>query len=30
VQLFDAEPTDLQRQILRLLDIPESAYRALA
>lgn len=30
VQLFDAELTDLQRQVLDLLDIPESAYRALA
>jgi len=30
VQLFDAELTDLQRQILALLNIPESAYRALA
>jgi len=30
VQLFDAPLTDLQRQILGLLDIPESAYRALA
>jgi transposase len=30
VQLFDATLTDLQRQILGLLDIPESAYRALA
>jgi hypothetical protein len=28
--LFDAELTDLQRQILALLAIPESAYRALA
>jgi len=30
VQLFDAELTNLQRQILGLLAIPESAYRALA
>ena len=30
VQLFDAELTDLQRQILGLLAIPESVYRALA
>ena len=29
VQLFDAELTDLQRQILALLAIPESAYQAL-
>lgn len=29
VQLFDAVLTDLQRQILGLLAIPESAYRAL-
>jgi transposase len=30
VQLFDATLTDLQRQILGLLGVPESAYRALA
>ncbi len=30
VQLFDAPLTDLQRQVLVLLNIPDSAYRALA
>ena len=30
VQLFDAPLTDLQRQVLALLNIPDSAYRALA
>jgi transposase len=30
VQLFDADLTDLQRQVLHLLGVPESAYRALA
>lgn len=30
VQSFDSPLTDLQRQILGLLNIPESAYRALA
>jgi transposase len=30
VQLFDAPLTDLQRQVLALLNIPDSVYRALA
>ena len=29
VQLFDAELTNLQRQILALVGVPESAYRAV-